>query len=202
MAEDLDKSVATNKFHSLGLFYNRELYKTKTYPQQSYDVQPIDFWYVSAAYGKVDRIGNTIAVNPAYLKSVKSTNNEELFAMNFVADAFKDLRNYLGEAGFQNKIETEETEYFDLQPYRGWTSLDVEVDNYMQGAYDAFFEGFMADKTIDQKVTNFKSFCNSEILSMSICFIPAQSLYLLSIAAEPAIVPTPTAAVPNALPGA
>jgi len=158
MAIPWNKSVASNKFASYGLFYNRELYKTQTYPEQVYDVQPIDLWYVSQDYGKVDALGNPIAVIPSFLSQVPSTNNEELFVMNFVADAFADLRNYMGQAGFQNKIETEDTEYYDLQPHRGWTSLDIEFDNYMQIAYDAFFEGFMADKAIDNKVTNFASF--------------------------------------------
>jgi len=153
-----NKSVATNKFSSYGLFYNRELYKTQTYPEQVYDVQPIDLWYVSRDYGKIDALGNPVIVNPSYLIEVESDNNESLRVMNFVADAFNDLRNYMAQAGFQNKIETEETEYYDLQPYRGWTSLDTQFDEYMQMAYDAFFEGFMADSTIDAKVTNFASF--------------------------------------------
>ena len=73
MAINLNKSVATNQFASYGLFYNREVYKTKTYPEQSYDVQPIDLWYISTAYGKVDQLGNAIALNPDYLKEIKSS---------------------------------------------------------------------------------------------------------------------------------
>lgn len=153
-----NKSVATNEFSSYGLFYNRELYKTQTYPEQIYDVAPIDLWYVSQDYGKVDPLGNPVIVNPAYLESVDSTNNEELMIMNFVADAFNDLRSYMTQAGFQNKIETEDTQYYDLQPFRGWAPLDTQYDQYMQMVYDAFFEGFMADSTIDSKVTNFASF--------------------------------------------
>ena len=105
MAINLNKSVATNQFASYGLFYNREVYKTKTYPEQSYDVQPIDLWYISTAYGKVDQLGNAIALNPDYLKEIKSSNTENLFVLNFAADAFEDLRNYMAQAAFQKNSE-------------------------------------------------------------------------------------------------
>ena len=61
--------------------------------------------------------------------------------MNFVADAFNDLRTYMAEAAFQNRIETEDTQYGDLQPVRGWISPSAEFEQYMKTAYDAFFEG-------------------------------------------------------------
>ena len=159
MAREWNKSYATNEFNSsYGLFYNRELYKTQTYPEQVYDVQPIDLWYVSGDYGKVDSLGNALVVNPDYVTQIKSSNNENLFALNFVADAFSDLRDYMTQAGFQNKIATTETEYYDLQPHRGWESLDTEFDKFMKISYDAFAKGFMEDQTINQKVTGFASF--------------------------------------------
>jgi hypothetical protein len=114
-------SYAINDFPSYSLFYNRSLYKEKVYPEQSYDVQPIDLWYVSSQYGKVDQVGNTIAVNETMIKEIASSNSENISALNFVADAFEDLRRYMAEAAFQNKIETEDVFYFDLQPYRGFT---------------------------------------------------------------------------------
>ena len=158
MPKPWNKSVATNEFASYGLFYNRELYKTQTYPEQVYDVAPIDLWYVSQDYGRVDRSGNAVIANPNFMVPLQSSANEDLHIMNFVADAFNDLRTYMAEAAFQNRIETEDTQYGDLQPVRGWISASAEFEQYMKTAYDAFFEGFMADKAIDSKVTNFSSF--------------------------------------------
>jgi hypothetical protein len=158
MSVDYKKPKATNRFASYGMFYNRELYKTESYPDSPGDVQPIDLWYKRGFYGKLDTEGNPVKVVTTFIKNVPSKKSKKVFVLNFVADAFEDLREYMVQAGFQNKIETENTEYYDLQPKLGWDSVEKEFDFYMQVSYDAFFDGYMADKQLDERIVSFSSF--------------------------------------------
>ena len=158
MPYDPNKPYANNSFAAAGVFFNRELYKTKSYPdQQPWQIKPLDLWEKHGLYGRINTLGDAIEPQGWELKKVPSTKSGKVFVFNFVADAFEDLRSYLIKSGFQNRIDTTNTEYYDLQPERGWQDLNVQFNNYTGLLYDAFMS-FASNKQIDEKITDFASF--------------------------------------------
>jgi len=158
MVYDPNQPYATNDFAARGNFVNREVYKEHSYPHQPWDVKPIDLWYTHTFYGKMDNLKNALEPKKSQLVLVPSDKSDDIKVLNFVADAFKDLRDYINAAGVKNVIETEKTEYYDLQPKLGWLDAEINYDEYLQLVYDAFFEGFMAEKEINEKLVSFASF--------------------------------------------
>ena len=85
--------AANNTLSSLDLFLQRKIYKDQVFPK--WGARPLDMWYEKPYYGKVDIYGNPVYPSEAYYKKIKSTN---IFALNFVVDAFEDLKLYLSKA--------------------------------------------------------------------------------------------------------
>ena len=122
------------------IIYNyREFYKDVTYPENS--IPPnIDFWYDIPLYGKIDKQGTAVFLSETNLKQLHSDNEETHYAVDFVADAFKDLRNHFKMARFKRSIEPDEdrSELSAISPTTSWTSVNEEYDKYINAIYRGF----------------------------------------------------------------
>tara|TARA_Y100000296_G_C5169818_1_gene256667 strand:+ start:633 stop:2060 length:1428 start_codon:yes stop_codon:yes gene_type:complete len=136
----------------------REFYKDVTYPENS--IPPnIDFWYDVPLYGKINKQGTAVFLSETNLKQLHTTNRETHYAVDFVADAFKDLRNHFKMARFKRSIEpdADRNELSMLNPTTGWSSINQEYDKYINSIYRGFSSA-IANSTMDKKITDFKAF--------------------------------------------
>jgi len=168
----------SNKLSARQAFYERKKYKD--IPLFLDLPEPLHSWYDAYYFGRVDPIQNGIALKPMgpyewgvrqtakgmttyepnrrqTLKEVKSTAGN-VFVLNFVADAFEDLRHHLQRAGDAGLISTANTVYYKLEPTAGW-------ENYQNGfvrlnrAYGAAFSGWIrGNKKRSNAVLSFPSF--------------------------------------------
>ena len=89
------------------------------------------------------------------------TEDGEVFVMNFVVDAFVDLRRYMYTAAQMNQIQTEDTKFIPLEPKRGWTSFSNKYRKYMEILYEGFGNIFLTQSRRASQLKDFKSFMKS-----------------------------------------
>jgi len=146
--------VATNFLNSLGTFVNRQNFKTEVYPTGSVP-DPIDIWYDKPLYGKVDLFNNSVYISEASLKQISQANN--IFAANFVVEAFEDFRKEIKKAVATNRIDLN-SQFKDIEPRFAWKSTNNIYHSYIGLLYKNFSEVFMKDIDRNEKVKDFKSF--------------------------------------------
>jgi len=113
---------ATNDLSSRQAFIKRKMYKDV--PYFSSLPAPLRSWYDKLYFGRVDMIQNGIVVkrDMSNLKQIKTATGN-IFVLNFVADAFRDLRKNLRMVGDAALIDTNST-YANLDPVNGLLNYD------------------------------------------------------------------------------
>jgi len=170
-------------------FPQRGKYRNATYFQGL--PKPIDTFYDKVFYGKVDRFQNVI-VPKKDSSLIKQTSNEEnVFAFNFVADAFFKLKRNLKIAGDSGGINTDQTILYDLQATNGWFNYDTIYKNVFKiliTAHDEYLTTLSKKKF--NKIVTFSDYINSLInyLKTGAYKIPISlTEYVLSISTPPNI---------------
>ena len=151
MVFDPDKPYGKNSFNSRSLFFNRKIYKNRSYLDDG--IKPLDLWYERNNYGKIDKNADAIEVSSDSLKSI--SNNAT--SLNFVADAFEDLRIYMFKSGNKNKIKTDNTVYYEIRPKAGYVDLEQAYLKHTTEVYKIFVE-FSKSKVVDESIVDFTSF--------------------------------------------
>ena len=146
-----------NSSSAYAAFVNRKYYRDFSYPPSFTTPKPINFWYDKYFYGRLDYNGNSIVLDENYLKKIPSA-EEEVYAMNFVADAFEDLYTYYSFASNTGEIFLENTNLLTLQPSEGWSSVSDSYFTYIESIYNIFAGSFMSKSSRDQKVIKFEDF--------------------------------------------
>ena len=85
----------------------------------------IDLWNNVPLYGKVDTNYNIIYPSESFLKSV-SDEHGDVFALNFVTDAFQKMGDYLRQGELNGKISPESAFFYPLRAADGWSSLNQQ----------------------------------------------------------------------------
>ena len=79
-----------NSLRAKNMFIQRTQYQNNGY---NFEVAPIDLWNEKKLYGKIAPDGSTIYPIASVMKRIESAaESENLFVLNFVADAFEDMR--------------------------------------------------------------------------------------------------------------
>ena len=102
---------ANNSLTSDFLFAQRKYYVSSSdvYPQEEGLPKPVDIWYDRPLWGKVDTKQRLIFPDQANLKPI----NDEIVAINFVADAYADFRDFATDARF--KLNSSMTSFIDIE---------------------------------------------------------------------------------------
>ena len=82
--------------------------------------KPIDTLYDKIFYGKVDRYQNVIVPKKDSDLIAQASTEQNVFAFDFVADAFFQLRRNLTIAGDSGNINRNTSVFYNLQATRGW----------------------------------------------------------------------------------
>jgi hypothetical protein len=84
-------------------------------------------------YGRVDLLGNAVYPSEKFLAPIPSEGS--LYALNFVADAFKDFRAYYLKMVTAGGIRQGQGALSIVQPIRGWESIHTPYGKNIDGIY-------------------------------------------------------------------
>tara|TARA_Y100000034_G_scaffold121329_1_gene165398 strand:- start:2146 stop:3459 length:1314 start_codon:yes stop_codon:yes gene_type:complete len=154
-------------FNSYSNFFHNRTIKERGYPD---GVKPIDFQYNVRLYGRVDSNQNAVMLTN---KEIPKSNLEEgnvftikqldsmsaVFALNFVAEAFKDMQKHFRKATAFKRLATGGLKKMvELEPKAGWVDPQVEYDKHLEIIYKAFTDNFLFGSNRYKKVLNFDGY--------------------------------------------
>jgi hypothetical protein len=157
IVKDVQPPQGENSLGAQDMFLQRKYYKEQIYPNQFIAATPIDMWYDKKKqfFGKVDPEGLAIYADNSKLKQLVSLNDSNIFALDFVADAFEDFKsNFL----FLNKNQVAGTPFATLDPQRGARQVLKDYDVWMDEVYTRFSSGFMSEVNNQNSLIDFGSF--------------------------------------------
>ena len=177
---DLNNPGGANGLSSLAMYFQRLLYKQKIYPPNLFT--PLDTWYNKLYYGRVDQQQNTVIPDISNLSSIKTTARNNLFALNFVVEAFEDFASHMKNARILGVLrENGNNKIFDMKAYKAYQDPTVLYDEYLQQLFDSFRKSVLMDTS--NKITNFKTFVEvyTDYIKKVTAFIPTtKTNYLLT----------------------
>jgi len=145
-----------NDLGAFALFVQRKNYMENSYPSlEGTDIPPpFDLWYDRKLYGRLDKSGLPVYLDEKKLKFVEGADGD-IFALNFVADAFKDFRDhYL----LLNIFDARGTAFEKLRPTKAYRNPILEHSNYIEQLYDTFINVYLENKGLHRKIITFKNF--------------------------------------------
>tara|TARA_A100001515_G_C4590640_1_gene215845 strand:+ start:1103 stop:2458 length:1356 start_codon:yes stop_codon:yes gene_type:complete len=130
-------------FTSANFFQLRRLYLSSAVPNQEYN----NFFdsFVNPFYGKVNFDGNMIYPSEKYLKKLRTLNSvtkNQLYALNFVTDAFSDLQDYVDRASSLGLLNTNNA-LANLSPVKSWTSLHTMYGGVVDALYSSLINQYL-----------------------------------------------------------
>jgi hypothetical protein len=155
-------------FNSYSNFFHNRTIKEKGYPD---GVKPIDFQYDVGLYGRVDENQNAVMLTN---KEIPKSNMEDgdvftikqldsvsppVFALNFVAEAFRDMQKHFRKAtAFQRLATGGVQEMIKLEPKAGWIDPQFEYDKHLENVFGIFTDTFLPGSERYKKVINFDGY--------------------------------------------
>lgn len=141
---------AQNPFGSRILFREREYYKQNWLtPSEASNL--IDFWNDKEMekYGLVNLKNQTIRLNDSFLRTLPTEpEHSDNHAVNFVVDAFIDLKKYMDNAGNAAKYAPAfgpSSRYynFHVNTQNSWEPLEQSYHRHMTNVFDPFTEKYL-----------------------------------------------------------
>ena len=148
--------AGTNGLPSREAYESRKQYKDVPY---FLDLpEPIRSLYEKLYFGRVDNFQNGIMIkcNSAGLKQVPTT-GQSVFALDFVADAFDDLKTHIQRVADHGLINSDSF-YYQLTPLNGLERMQNRFGRIHQRWYDILSAYINSNSSTKARVTNFESF--------------------------------------------
>jgi hypothetical protein len=163
-SEEIVKSLATKDSNSFELYENRKAYKNRTLTSYGDHggtryIQPgiAEFWYDRYLYGKVNRQGDIVIMREDFLKTLRGSSKGTFYALNFVALAFSEMKNYLERHTGPNRIPNKKTLFALLNPAAAWQGIYNQYHDYMKGTYTVFLD-YLTQFGREKNINNFDDF--------------------------------------------
>lgn len=152
------KLSAKNDIRStIELFRNRKAYKIEAL---SHEKKKINFWEENFLYGKVNMSKDPVYLSEFNLLQFKDTDNETIFALNFVVDAFEDLKSHLKSkfATLRNKAFSDGMPVlYNLKVKKAWEPLPKKYAEYLKTISSSFINSFLTPAR-EKRIRDFPSF--------------------------------------------
>ena len=152
-------TFGSNNLNAREVFEERRRYEAK-FNLFYGGVKTFSTWTTDRFYGLVNTKGNTVVPNQGQLKSLRfpGDSDQQLFALNFVADAWSDLSLRLRQLAQENII-FKNSPWAKPKAYKAWQPLQDDYDIYLrEEVYPVFANSFMTSLGNDAKVRNFHTF--------------------------------------------
>jgi hypothetical protein len=146
---------AKNKDDAKHAFYAREEYKIMSLADVRAGTAPryIDFWHRKPLYGKIDRRGNAVAnLQNSSLKAI--VGSQSLFAIDFVADAFEDFRDYYISLIANRQLPPTVGDLADISAVNAWENVEGLYQSHLDEMKEYFIKTYLVpntDKIVDAK---------------------------------------------------
>jgi len=122
--------------------------------------EPLRSWYGKIYYGRVDTSQDGVVIkkfSPSMIKQIKSAPNANVTVLNFVADAFKDLRIDLERAGQAGLINTKSF-YYKILATRGLEDYNPQYIRATEIVRDRYKRVINGTDARYEKVVDFVSY--------------------------------------------
>jgi hypothetical protein len=172
-----DISLGNNDLSSNSLFFQRERYDNLVFPDQGEkatapQARNINLYYKKPLYGRIDDLGTAIIADKEiqfsdgenvftnqnsllYMKKIPSSRN--LYAMNFVVDAFNDMVNYVNTSCTVRGTNAN-SNITPLKAIKAHLDPVSLYKAYFSSLYTEFI--FTENLELSPKIKNFKDFYN------------------------------------------
>jgi len=157
-----DNSIdATNVLFKLRSLYEKEGFPSEALddPNNPYNSVRLDMNYTKPLYGKIDYESNSVEpINKnEIIKQFPSAT--ELYAMNFVVDAFEDFIEKYNRACQFIKGQTTQPPIGQIGPIKAWEDPLLSYKKHMNSVYIRFIKTYLNNVNPKEKVT-IKQFLN------------------------------------------
>jgi len=134
---------STNFSKPSEFFKDREEYNS-TYPKYA-DKRTYDLWTKRVYYGKTDTKGRAVFPIEYYLANLDKEGAKR--GLNFVTDAFFELKDFVQRAKNKNAFTTQFLGLFDVA--RAWAALPAAYDTYFTNfIFDPFLNTYLQNKNV------------------------------------------------------
>ena len=110
-------------------------------------------------YGKVNYNFNPVQPKEEFLRPIASRGSRVVSALDFVTDAFEDLKNYMKKAAYYNKIGRNSV-FANIIPVAGYHSIDSRYRSYLINIFDGFMGEYVYGQAKKDKIRSFRDFMN------------------------------------------
>jgi|ETNvirenome_6_85_1030632.scaffolds.fasta_scaffold03858_4 hypothetical protein len=123
-------------------------------------------------YGRVDREGDAVILDDSNLKTIYGGRKGTHFAVDFVCDAFDDMKKNINRVGTAGLINRDGLYSPKLRVMKAWSSGDLETGyrNHIDQMYTNFVDSYLSINRRYEKISSFKDFVR-EFLRYSIRII-------------------------------
>ena len=149
------------------LAFERAKYQTEAFPENAGlgPEQVVDFNFVERTYyGRVDRQLNAVEAMSDFVVPIFSTNNRnnEISAMNFVADAFNDFEQHFVKACKLGLINNEDPYLSSIRLVKGYAPPRTAYDSYIDEVISTFSQGHLPK--VKNRIDSFNDYLHELVL--------------------------------------
>ena len=148
--------MATNVVESI---FNSRNNLSDFYPQFP-DVSTFDLYKKHLFYGRIDSDGDAVYLDDSNIKQLPGGRTGTHLAVDFVCEAFSDLRKNIRSAANKNWISKESLFATNLIAHRSWVTGDLKngYESYINKLYTTFVDSYLPKKKRTEKIKNYKDF--------------------------------------------
>jgi len=151
-----DMPKGENGLSSRSMHIQRRKFVRKAYPLLD-KRNGIDLWYgPKSLYGKVNTRNVPQLLSETNLKSILSS--PELFAVDFVVDAFEDLRRFISRASRRRVIFAQDSFMGLMNAKLAWRSAREEYDQHIRDIHEVFVSSYLIHKNRSYKILTIEDF--------------------------------------------
>ncbi len=121
----------------------------------------IDFVHEKAYYGRIDTKNQSIYPSEKVLSLVNNT--DDVFLVNFVAEACNDMQKKIEALKESNKL-SKDSIFYEFKVKRGWESFLQNHHEAMTSLYNSFITKYINIPAIFTKITNYKQYSREFVL--------------------------------------
>jgi len=122
---------------------------------KSFDLEKQHFFY-----GRIDKDGDAVYVNHSALRQVYGGKLKTHFAVDFVADAFDDLKVNINRVGNARMIDNNSLYKTKMKVYKAWDHGDLEYQYnlHLNNLYTNFVDSYLSVDNRQSKIKNYRDF--------------------------------------------